>query len=67
MAAKTPRSKPQTTATPAPSVRIPKTGSCPSLTGASTLTMRSEPMPTELSSASSLTAAGGLFGREWVA
>jgi hypothetical protein len=34
MAAKSPRSKPQTTATPS----VLKTGSCPSLTGASTLT-----------------------------
>ena len=64
MAAKTPRAKPQTTASPAPSVL--KTGSCPSLTGASTLTYEIGTAAGGIVFRITGNSGGGLFGKEWV-
>jgi len=62
MAAKTPRSKPQTTASPS----VLKTGSCPSLTGASTLTYEIGTGAEGLVFRITGNSGGGLFGKEWV-
>jgi hypothetical protein len=62
MPAKTPRSKPQTTASPS----VLKTGTCPSLTGASTLTYEIGTDAGGIAFRITGNSGGGLFGKEWV-